>query len=163
VLQLPLANATKGDTAGFEIAPDWKPFDWWEVKGSYSYLHLHVRDKAGTAGTYNSLVTISDNGSSPHHQVEMQSVFELPRKVEADMTYRFVSALPAQASTPAGATVNAYSTGDFRLSWQPKGKIGISFVGQNLFQPQHAEFGGDDGPLVGIRRSYYGKITWTLE
>ncbi|MGH9575292.1 MAG: TonB-dependent receptor plug domain-containing protein [Candidatus Acidiferrales bacterium] len=163
VLQLPLANATKGNTAGFEIAPDWKPFDWWEIKGSYSYLHLHVGDKPGAAGTYNSLVTLADNGSSPHHQIETQSLFELPRKVEVDMTYRFVSALPAQTSTPAGAAVNAYSTGDFRLGWQPNGRIGISFVGQNLFQPQHAEFGGDDGPLVGIRRSYYGKITWTLE
>jgi len=93
----------------------------------------------------------------------MQSDFELPRKVDVDMTYRFVSALPAQTSTPAGRTVNAYSTGDFRLGWQPSGRIGISFVGQNLFQPQHPEFGGDDGPLVGIRRSYYGTITWTLE
>lgn len=163
VLQLPLANATKGDTAGFEIAPDWKPFDWWELKGSYSYLHLHVRDKTGAAGTYNSLVTNSDNGSSPHHQIEAQSRFDFPQKIEVDMTYRFVSALPAQTSTPAGPTVNAYSTGDFRLGWQPHDRIGISFVGQNLFQPQHAEFGGDDGPLVGIRRSYYGKITWTLE
>ncbi|HKV46972.1 MAG TPA: TonB-dependent receptor plug domain-containing protein [Candidatus Acidoferrales bacterium] len=163
VLQLPLANATKGDTAGFEIAPDWKPFDWWELKGSYSYLHLHVGDKPRSTGTYNSLVTLSDNGSSPHHQIEAQSLFELPRKVEVDMTYRFVSALPAQTSTPPGATVNGYSTGDFRVGWQPNGRIGISFVGQNLFQPQHAEFSGDDGPLVGIRRSYYGKITCTLE
>lgn len=163
VLQLPLANATKGDTAGFELAPDWKPFDWWELKGSYSYLHLHMRDKPGAAGVYNSLITISDNGSSPHHQIETQSLFDLPRKIEVDMTYRFVSALPAQTSIPAGAIVQAYSTGDFRLGWQPNGRIGISFVGQNLFQPQHAEFGGDDGPLVGIRRSYYGKITWTLE
>ncbi|HKQ88540.1 MAG TPA: hypothetical protein VJS43_17410 [Candidatus Acidoferrales bacterium] len=39
----------------------------------------------------------------------------------------------------------------------------LAFVGQNLFQPERAEFGGDDGPLVGIRRSYYGKIAWTLE
>ncbi len=163
VLQLPLANATKGDTAGFEVGPDWKPVDWWELKGSYSYLHLHVHDKPGAAGTYNSLVTIFDNGSSPHHQIETQSLFDLPRKVEIDMTYRLVSALPAQTSTPAGATVNAYSTGDFRLGWQPNGMVWISFVDQNLFQPQHAEFGGDDGPLVGIRRSYYGKITWTLE
>ncbi len=47
VFQLPLANALKGDTTGFEIAPDWKPVEWWELKGSYSFLHLYVHDKAG--------------------------------------------------------------------------------------------------------------------
>jgi iron complex outermembrane receptor protein len=160
LLQLPLANATKGDTSGAEIGPDWKPFSWWELKGSYSFLHLYVHNKAGVAGPYNALITASDNGSSPHHQIEMQSRFNLPKRFEADATYRFVSALPAQTSTPAGPTVNAYSTGDFRVGWQAGEAFEISFVGQNLFQPEHPEFGGDDGPLVGIRRAYYGKITW---
>jgi iron complex outermembrane receptor protein len=160
LLQLPLANATKGDTSGMEIGPDWKPFRWWELKGSYSFLHLYVHNKAGVAGLYNALITASDNGSSPHHQIEMQSHFNLPKRFEADATYRFVSALPAQTSTPAGPTVNAYSTGDFRVGWQASEAFEISFVGHNLFQPEHPEFGGDDGPLVGIRRAYYGKITW---
>lgn len=160
LLQLPLANATKGDTSGVEIGPDWKPLSWWELKGSYSFLHLYVHNKAGVAGPYNELITASDNGSSPHHQIEMQSRFNLPKRFEADATYRFVSALPAQTSTPAGPTVNAYSTGDFRVGWQAGEAFEISFVGQNLFQPHHPEFGGDDGPLVGIRRAYYGKITW---
>jgi iron complex outermembrane receptor protein len=163
LLQLPLANATKGDTSGVEIAPDWKPLSWWELKGSYSFLHLYVHNKADAAGIYNALITASDNGSSPHHQIEMQSRFNLPKRFEADATYRFVSALPAQTSTPAGASVNAYSTGDFRVGWQANDAFEISFVGQNLFQPEHPEFGGDDGPLVGIRRTYYGKVIWNSE
>jgi hypothetical protein len=36
----------------------------------------------------------------------------------------------------------------------------MSFVGQNLLQPRHAECGGDDGPLVGIKRAFYGKVTF---
>ncbi len=161
VLQFPLANATIGDTNGFEIAPDWKPSTWWELKGSYSYLHLFVHDRAGYAGSFNSLITASDNGSSPHHQIEFQSRLNLPKKVEFDTTYRYVSALPGQTSDPAGPTVQAYSTADARLGWRPITGLEVSFVGQNLFQPQHAEFGGDDGPLVGIRRSYYAKVVWT--
>ena len=160
VLQIPLANATQGDTAGFEIGPDWSPTSWLTLKGAYSYLHLYVQSRPGVAGIYNVLVTSADNGSSPHHQVSMQSRFTLPKKFEADAMYRFVSALPAQTSVPAGPTVGAYSTGDFRLAWHPGEAFEISFVGQNLFQPEHPEFGGDDGPLVGVRRSYYGKITW---
>jgi iron complex outermembrane recepter protein len=97
---VPLANATNGDTTGVEIAPDWKPFGWWELKGSYSFLHLFVDDNS-RAGSFNALITASDNGSSPHHQVEMQSLFNLPKHFEFDTTYRYVSALPAQTSMPA--------------------------------------------------------------
>lgn len=160
VAELPLANATAGDTVGVEIAPDWKPVDWWELKGSISYLHLFVHDQAGVAGPLNSLITSVDNGSSPHYQVDLQSLFNLPKKLELDTTYRYVSALPAQMSTPPGQTVGAYSTADVRLGWRPLQSVEFSVVGQNLLQPYHPEFGGDDGPLVGIKRSIYGKITW---
>jgi iron complex outermembrane receptor protein len=160
VLEVPLANANAGDTAGVEIGPDWKPVDWWELKGSYSYLHLYVHDKPGVAGTLDPLITSSDNGSSPHHQLETQSLLDLPHRFEFDLTYRFVSALPGETAAAGSPSVKAYSTGDARIGWHPSEAVDVSFVGQNLFQPQHAEFGGDDGPLVGIRRSYYAKITW---
>jgi iron complex outermembrane receptor protein len=163
LLQLPLANATKGDTDGIEIAPDWKPSTWWELKGSYSFLHLSVQNRAPAAGVYNVLITSADNGSSPHHEIELQSLFNLPGKIEFDTTYRFVSGLPAQTATPPGPPVGPYSTGDVRLAWHPVAGLEVSFVGQNLFQPEHAEFGGDDGPLVGVRRSYYAKVTWKKE
>jgi iron complex outermembrane recepter protein len=150
VLQLPLANALKGDTTGFEIAPNWKPVEWWELKGSYSFLHLYVHDKAGFTDALN---TVSDNGSSPHHQVVIQSLFSLPRRLEFDATYRYVSALPAQL-------VNAYGTADVRLGWRPVPSWELSVVGQNLLQPHHAEFGADVDTIVGIKRSAYAKITW---
>jgi iron complex outermembrane recepter protein len=162
VAQVPLANATKGDTTGVEIAPDWKPFSWWELKGSYSFLHLFVDDNS-RAGSLNTLITASDNGSSPHHQVEMQSLFNLPKHFEFDTTYRYVSALPAQTSVPAGPTVGDYSSFDTRVGWRPNHNLELSFVGQDLLQDHHAEFGGDDGPLVGIKRSFYGKVTWRSE
>jgi len=150
VLQLPLANALKGDTTGFEIAPDWKPVEWWELKGSYSYLHLYVHDKAGFTDNLN---TVSDNGSSPHHQVVIQSLFNFPKNFQFDATYRYVSALPAQL-------VNAYGTADLRLGWRPVPRWELSIVGQNLLQPHHAEFGSDVDTLVGIKRSVYAKIVW---
>jgi iron complex outermembrane receptor protein len=150
VLQLPLANALKGNTTGFEIAPNWKPVEWWELKGSYSYLHLYVRDKAGYTDALN---TVSDNGSSPHHQFVIQSLFTFPKKFEFDGTYRYVSALPAQL-------VSAYGTADIRFGWHPIPSWEFSIVGQNLLQPRHAEFGSDVDTIVGIKRSVYGKVTW---
>ncbi|MGH9717773.1 MAG: TonB-dependent receptor plug domain-containing protein [Candidatus Acidiferrales bacterium] len=163
IVQVPLANATAGDTTGFEIAPDWKPLSWWELRGSYSYLHLHVHNNPAVAGSFNYLVTDSDNGSSPHHEVEAQSLLNLPKKTEFDATFRFVSALPAQVSVPAGSQVDSYSTADARFAWHALQNLDLSLVGQNLLQPHHPEFGGDDGPLVGIRRSFYAQITWRRE
>ncbi len=92
-------------------------------------------------------------GSSPRHLVSFQSFFNLPKHFEFDQTYRYASALPAQV-------VGAYSTVDVRLGWHVGESVDFSVVGQNLLQHSHQEFGGDPGPLVGIKRSIYGKIAW---
>jgi iron complex outermembrane receptor protein len=143
-------NGLLGRTAGFEIAPDWTPTRTWRLRGSYSYLHIDLRKSASSLdpSTINST-----QGSSPHHQVEIQSSLDLPKKLEFDQTFRYVSALPAQL-------VGAYTTADVRFSWHATRSLDLSVVGQNLFQPHHPESGGDPGPLVGIERSGYIKLTW---
>src|SRR5229473_999327 len=143
-------NGLLGNTAGFEIAPDWTPTRTWRLRGSYSYLHMDLSKEASSldASTANST-----QGSSPHHQIAIQSSLDLPRKLEFDQTLRYVSSLPAQL-------VRAYITADARFSWHATRSLDVSVVGQNLFQPHHAEFGGDPGPLVGIERSAYIKLTW---
>ena len=151
VLQEPLANALKGDTSGGEIEPVWNPVKWVELKGSYSYLHLEVHDKPGFTDNQN---TVSDNGSSPHHQGIIEALFNVPGGFELDPTYRYVSNLPAQK-------VTAYSTGDLRLGWHAEHNWEISVVGRNLMQPHHAEFGSDVDTIVGIKREAYARITWT--
>jgi len=139
-----------GTTTGVEIAPDWTPTRWWRLRGSYSYLHIDLKARAGSL---DRTTASSTEGSSPHHQVVIQSSLDLPKNLEFDQTYRYVSALPAQL-------VGGYGTADVRLGWHPTEHCELSFVGQNLFQPHHAEFGGDPGPLVGIKRSVYAKVTW---
>lgn len=150
VLPLFFRNGVLGNTSGFEMAPDWTPTHWWRVRGSYSYLHM---DLSKQAASLDASTVKSTEGSSPHHQVTIQSSVDLPQKLELDQTFRYVSALPAQV-------VRAYETADIRFSWHTTPSLEFSVVGQNLFQPHHAEFGGDPGGLVGIARSAYGKITW---
>jgi iron complex outermembrane receptor protein len=152
LLKVPYANGIKGTTDGFEVAPNWKLTHWWQLKGSYSYLHLDVMNKPGLMDTSNANIDIY-RGSSPHHQIIAQSQFNLSKVLEFDQTFRYVSALPVQL-------VKAYVTADARLGWNATKHLEFSFVGQNLLQPHHAEFGGDLGPLVGIERSAYGKVTW---
>jgi outer membrane receptor protein involved in Fe transport len=139
-----------GSTNGGEIAPDWKATRWLEFKASYAYVSLDLKNKPGNTDI-GTLLTVE--GSSPRHQVVVQSLFNLPRRFEFDPTYRYVSGLP-------GESVKPYSTMDLRLGWHFLGNLEASVAGQNLFQPNHVEFGISPGPMVGVRRSVYGQITW---
>lgn len=109
-------------------------------------------DKAPHSGDVGSGPAIV--GSSPQHQVTVQSALDLPKKLQLDLAYRYVSALPGQL-------VPAYSTGDARLGWRLSRQVELSFVALNLFQPRHVEYGGDPGPLVGIKRNAYIRLTWS--
>jgi iron complex outermembrane receptor protein len=141
-----------GHTLGTEIAPNWKITDWWQVRASYSFLHMQLQDMPGFSDVGGLLSSYM--GSSPNSLVGFQSLFDLPKHFELDETYRYSSALPAQA-------VGAYSTVDMRLGWKFNKNLDFSLVGQNLLRPTHEEFGGDPGLLVGIKRAVYAKITWT--
>jgi iron complex outermembrane receptor protein len=112
---------------------------------------MDLKDKPGFTDVGNLLSSYL--GSSPSNLVGFQSLFNLPKHFELDATYRYSSVLPAQL-------VSSYSTADLRLGWHFGEGLDFSVVGQNLLQPSHEEFGGDPGPLVGIKRSIYGKITW---
>jgi iron complex outermembrane receptor protein len=148
---LPYANIIEGDTVGAEIAPDWKITHWWQVRGSYSYLDMALKDKPGFTDVGNLLS--SYEGSSPRHLGSFQSLFNLPKHFEFDATYRYSGGL-------AEYRVGAYSTADVRMGWHFGESLDFSVVGQNLLRPSHVEFGGDPGPLVGIKRNAYAKITW---
>jgi iron complex outermembrane receptor protein len=149
-IHFPWANGIKGSTQGFEISPDWRPSRWWQAKATYSYVNLNLKNKPGNTNT-GSVST--DEGSSPHNQFTIESRFNLPKGFEFDQTYRHVGALPAQL-------VSSYGTGDAHLSWQATRHFAFAVVGENLLQPEHAEFSHAPGPIVGIKRSVYAKITW---
>lgn len=143
-------NGLLGHTSGIEIAPDWKPTKWWRLKGSYSYLYM---DLSRDSSSLDTTTVSSTEGSSPHHELMIQSLVNLPESLELNLTGRYISALPAQA-------VGSYGTADAGVGWHPSGHISFSIVGQNLLQPHHPEFGSDPETLVGIQRNVYAQITW---
>jgi iron complex outermembrane receptor protein len=153
IIPLLTSNGIRGTTKGFEVSPDWKPTTWWELRPSYSHLETLMADRPGS----NDPTSVAGyEGSSPRHQVTIQSFLNLPKKLEFEQTYRYVSALPAQ-------TVKSYSTADARLGWLFIRQMEFSVVGQNLLQPHHPEFRGDAGGPVGVKRSVYAQITWRRE
>ncbi len=150
VLPLFLRNGVNAETSGVELATLFDPAGWWRIRSSYSFLALNARRKPASndASTVRQL-----EGDSPQHKIVIQSAFSLPKNVDVDLTYRFVSSVPDQH-------VPAYSTGDARIGWRFLNQFELSVVGQSLFQPWHVEYGGDPGPLVGIRRSVYVTLQW---
>jgi iron complex outermembrane receptor protein len=150
LLPAQFGNGLRGETAGGEIAPEWRPTSFWRVRGSYSYLNMHIKKSAGSIDIGSAP---GINGSSPRHEVGVQSSFDLSKTLQFDFDFRYVSALPAQV-------VSAYSTGNARFAWRFKNHWELALVGQNLFQPHHFEDGGDPATLVGIRRSAYVKLSW---
>ncbi|MGA8529376.1 MAG: TonB-dependent receptor [Acidobacteriaceae bacterium] len=151
LLDAQFGNGLIASTTGGEIAPEWRPEPWWRVGGSYTFLEMHVK-KGTNSKDIGSAPTVQ--GSSPEHQVLLRNGFDLPKAVSADMQVRYVSALP-------GIKVGSYWTGDATVGWAATRHMRLTVAGQNLFQPHHVEFAYDPGPAVGIRRSFYGEITFS--
>jgi len=151
LLPADFGNGLLGTTEGVEIAPEWKPTNYWRLVGTYSFLEMHIKKSPDSLDIGTAPII---QGTSPQHQATVQSDFDFSKKFTLNLIYRYVSALPEQK-------VPSYSTGDARFAWKATQQVQLSLVGRNLMQPHHVEFAGDPGPLVGIKRSVYGQITWT--
>jgi iron complex outermembrane receptor protein len=143
-------NGLKGTSKGFEIAPNWKPVQWWRLQGSYSFLDMDVRNSAAST---DPITAAAVDGSSPRHQFGGQSFLDLPGRLEFTQIFRYVSALGAQR-------IVSYETADVRLAWRGVPHLEFAVTGKNLLQPHHFEFSGDPNGLIGIKRSIFATITW---
>jgi len=143
-------NGVSGTSDGFELSPDWQLRRWWQLRGSYSYVRFNL---ANTPGSVDVNAVARYSGSSPHHQLRLQSQVNLPRGGEVDVAYRYVSALPAQK-------IASYHTADTRIGWTLSPSLALSIAGQNLFSPSHLEFNHNAGPAVGIARSVFVELRW---
>jgi iron complex outermembrane receptor protein len=144
-------NSYKATTEGGEVVAEWQPKDFWRLTGSYSFLEMHIKVANNSAIQVGS--PLATQGSSPQHQVLVQSNFDLPKSVTADFQIRYVSSLP-------GLQIPSYWTGDLSLGWHVSKQVLLSAVGQNLFQPSHYESSYDPRGPVGIRRAFFGRVTW---
>lgn len=156
VFVAPIANETKGVTDGVEIAPELQATSWWRLRGSYSFLHLNLTSKTPDPNSLQLANLATDQGESPHNQVMLGSMLNLPGGVEFDQDYRYVSSLVAEA-------IGSYNTGDARLGWHATRQLEFSVDGNNLLQPHHLEFPNGAGYLADIKRSVFANITWTFQ
>jgi iron complex outermembrane receptor protein len=151
LLPAQFGNGLVASTTGMEVTPEWRPEPWWRLGGSYSFLNMHV-EKGTNSKDIGSAPTVQ--GSSPEYQALIRNGFDLSKSVSTDIQVRYVSALP-------GIKVPSYWTGNATVQWAATRHIQFTAAGRDLLQPHHVEFVYDPGPPVGIRRAFYGEITFT--
>lgn len=150
LLPADFGNGLFGTTRGVEIAPEWRPTHFWRLSASYSFLQMEIAKRPNSL----DIEPPQDvEGESPRHEITAQSGFDLTKVLSLDLTYRYVSALPA-------ISIQSYSTADARFAWSVRPYLKLSVVGRDLLQPYHYEYASDPGPNVAIKRSAYGEITW---
>jgi iron complex outermembrane receptor protein len=145
-----LANNLDGETYGAEIAASWQATRRWRWHVNYSYLHIALHAKPGSSDT----VSEKAEGNDPHHQISVRSSLNLPAHLELDAGLRYVDSLP-------NFNLGSYLAADARLGWRPSKRVEFSIVFQNLFDPQHGEFGSSFLPIQSteVERSVYGQFT----
>jgi iron complex outermembrane receptor protein len=154
-LTIPISvrNKMNGASYGVELAARWQALEWWNIKGSYSYMDLQLH----TEGYSNDTITEdSFEDDIPNHQFSIRSMMDLPGNLELDSWVRYVDSVPS-------VNVDSYMTLDARLGWNLTEKIELSIVGRNLLEKRHKEYGPSsiiDTQVTGIERSVYGSVTW---
>jgi len=148
-------NKISGHTSGAELATKTQLATWWHFDANYSFLSPSFRAVGPTSDISSSGSVATYEGSAPRHMVGIQSKVDLPAHFQFDQMYRYASALPAQE-------VRAYQTMDLRLARAFCRHVLVEAVGQNLFQPRHAEWGtGDPAQAnVNIARAAYLRVVF---
>jgi iron complex outermembrane receptor protein len=145
-------NKMNGEVYGLEASANWNVTKTWKLAGSYSFLQMQLhRDNSSTC------IGMSDDksteNSSPHHQANLRSYWNLLDNVELDTALYYVDSLHSM-------DIPAYLRADARLGWHITEQLELSAVVRNLFDHRHPEFNhmlADEGEIA---RSFFVKMTY---
>ena len=130
------ANLLQATSSGVEIGARLRPASCWRVDGSYSTFHLTPHLSPAS----HDVAAASFDGNAPRAQWQARSAFTIGRGVELD-------AMLFHAGELVNLRIDAYTRVDARLQVPLTRLVSLSVVGQNLFDPAHAEFAGQ-GAIV---------------
>ena len=152
VVPLQFGNNAAGHTYGIEAATNWSLTRKWRLTGNYSWFRYGM-DRAHLGA---QSVPEDIEGSSPAHQVQFRSQWDIGGKLTFDTGVYFVSAL-------TGLDVPGYVRTDARLGWRPARAVEISLAGQNLLNGRHLEFAATDYVQPSEPgRAVQMKVTWAF-
>jgi iron complex outermembrane recepter protein len=139
-----IQNGSQAESWGAEISGNYQVHKNWRVRGGYTFFKKDIYAKPGRVFNPDYL------GNDARNIVVLQSILDLPWRLQLDVTARYLDHLPQTFATRA---VDAYFTYDARLAFAHKG-FEFSIVGQNLAHKKHIEFG-----TYYIPRNVYAKIS----
>ncbi len=142
------ANHQKATTWGLEISSNVVATDWWRLRLGYTYIDKNFTSTSPKALATADLIEALD----PKHQVMMQSIMNLTKHLQWDVTARYVDNI--KSTLTVGVAVPSYTTFDVRLAWESR-RFSFSVQGQNLAAQDHTEFATRQVP-----RSILGKISF---
>ena len=129
VLPLDNSNRMTGRSYGVELSVATRPFPWWKLQASYTFLSINlVPDGDSRDPTAESI-----EHENPANQVHLRSSWDLGADIDLDVIPRYVSGLSA-------LNVEPYVELDARLAWRPWKNGEVSLTGQNLLHRSHMEF-----------------------
>jgi iron complex outermembrane receptor protein len=141
-LPITIANTLIGESRGVETSATLQPAQGWRVHASYAWLDTDITRAAGSRDVSNGVNEAND----PTYMFTLRAGVDLPRRMEADLWWRAVGALPNPA-------VPAYNELNARLGWRPSDKVEFALVGQDLLHDRHPEFGAPTPIRVEFERS----------
>ncbi len=144
-------NDIYGFTTGVEIAPEWRPANFWRLRAivlvpEYESGKMRRERARGDAGE-------RGQDRARRHEVTMDSSFDITKKLQAGFDLSLRQRLVGRERTRLFHRRRAY-----RLALYPQ--LEFSVVGQNLFQPYHVEYAADPGGPVAILRNVYASLAW---
>ena len=143
-----IGNGLKGAAYGLELTSDYSVTNWWQLRGGYTEMRIHIRPQSTSTDRSNG----SGESHDPDRHFVLRSSLAPLAGLQIDSAFRFVGAI-------ANQQLPGYGELDLRVAWQPKRSLEFSVTGQNLLHDRHAEF-GSPATRQEIGRSVYGKIVW---
>ncbi|MBT5059233.1 MAG: TonB-dependent receptor [Gemmatimonadetes bacterium] len=145
-------NLASGTALGIELVAEWEMSPSWQIRGSYTYLHLDV-DVDLQSVTPDSNPYEND---SPTHQVGLRS---LGRRGPWSLAFsgRWVAELPGPLPN-----IPDYLTADVRISRHFAQGLEVAISGRNLLQASHREAISNTVGAVPTRvqREFFVSASW---
>jgi iron complex outermembrane receptor protein len=143
-------NFANGHTRGIETWLTWQAGKSWRLSGGGVVQRI---DTATEAVSRDLSATTGLATSDPSHHWMLRSSWDVAAGQELDLTLRHVGALARPA-------VPAYTAVDLRYGWRMSKELELALIGQNLFDPRHAEYGAAPG-RHSYERGVLLKLVWT--
>ncbi len=147
-------NAIEAEVFGFELAMQWQPLKNLRLSAGYSLAQIQARPTLPNTQPANSITEGDlDIVGEPDHILNARSYLNFTPNLQLDSLFYLVSKNTTR-------NIPQYTRFDLRLGWRPNKNFDISLVGQNLFDPSHAESNELLERDSETQRSFYGKATF---